>query len=132
MISIKKHNPDVFAIHEANYSIKNDTKIKGYKIECINLIHGNDNCRTITLIRDGISYKRRFDLENKYISAIWLQIFIKKRVSILVCSFYRQWGLPASLNINESNSIQSQCNRYNIFFLIKLKWLLARTGKLLY
>ena len=70
LITLQRHNPDIFAIHEANYSIRNDTKIKGYKIECNNLIHGNDICRTITLIKEGISYKRRYDLENKYISAI--------------------------------------------------------------
>ena len=55
IISLHSHNPDIFAIHEANYSIKNDGKIKGYKIEYNNLISGNDICRTITLIRDDIS-----------------------------------------------------------------------------
>ena len=70
LISLNRHNPDIFSIHEANYSIKNDVKIKGYKIEYNNLIDGNDICRTIILIRDSISYKRRYDLENKYISSI--------------------------------------------------------------
>ena len=122
LITLDRLKPDIFSIHEANFSIKNDRKIIGYKIESNNLIHGNDICRTVTLIKDGISYKRRYDLEDKYISSIWLQIFISKRVSILVCSYYRQWGLPATLNVNGSNSTKSQCEISLLVLVSRLGW----------
>ena len=80
LITLQRQNPDIFAIHEANYSILKDRKIKGYNIEYNNLCDRNDICRTITLIKNGISFKRRYDLEDKFISSIWLQIYIKKKV----------------------------------------------------
>ena len=39
---------------------------------------------------------------------------INKRVSTLICSYYRQWSLPQELKINGSNSPKSQRERYTI------------------
>ena len=35
--------------------------------------------RTILLIKKGIAYKRRKDLENEYIASVWVQIIISKK-----------------------------------------------------
>ena len=76
------------------------------------MIPNNNIARSILLIKDGISYKRRRDLEDKYISTVWVQININSKTSFLLCAYYRQWSLPSNLNINNSNSVNSQKERY--------------------
>ena len=115
LITINRYHPDIFAIHEANYSIKNDGQILGYNIEHNTLVDNYTISRSLLIIKKGISYKRRYDLENKYISSIWVQINISKKKSILICSYYRQWSIPSILNINNSNSVSNQVSRYKIF-----------------
>merc|ERR1712240_666541 len=76
---------------------------------------GHNKSRTIMLIKQGIPYKRRKDLENDYIASVWVQIKINSKVSTLISSFYRQWSLPQELKMNNSNSPKSQRDRYSIF-----------------
>ena len=54
-------------------------------------------------------------VENIGITSIWVQAQISKKVSIMVCSYYRQWSLPSCFNIENSNSLYNQNNRYSIF-----------------
>ena len=67
------------------------------------------------LIKKGITYKRRRDLENEYVASVWVQIILSKRASTLISSYYRQWSLPKELKMGDSNSIKSQIYRYNLF-----------------
>ena len=115
LITLNRYNPDIFAIHEANFRCKEDGQILGYNIEQNTLIKGNDTARSILLIKKGIAYKRRLDLENDYISSIWVQINLSRNKSILVCSFFRQWSIPSTLNIVNSSSVSSQVDRYKTF-----------------
>ena len=63
-ITLDRHKPDFFAIHEANYNILKDKGFKGYNIE-YNTLHINSVIsRTILLIKKGINFKRRYDIEN--------------------------------------------------------------------
>ena len=64
---------------------------------------------------EGIVYKRRKDLENEYVSTIWVEVFVSKKVSILMCSFYRQWCLPNHCNILNSGSQNLQRDRYILY-----------------
>ena len=36
-------------------------------------------------------------------------------MSILVCTYYRQWILTKSLSNKDSDTMSSQCNRYKIY-----------------
>ena len=102
-------------LNEANYDILKDKGFKGYNIE-YNTLHINSVIsRTILLVKKGINFKRRYDIENIGISSIWVQAQISKKVSIMVCSYYRQWSLPSCFNIENSNSLYNQNNRYSIF-----------------
>ena len=67
------------------------------------------------LIRDNISYKRRNDLENTFISSVWIEVSISSKKSILICSYYRQWSLPSELGIEKSGDRSLQINRYGQF-----------------
>ena len=86
-------------IHEANYKVGYDSNIVGYDTENYILDSNNNIVHTIMLIRKGISYKRRYDLEEKLISTIWVQILISKKVSKLICVYYGQWSLPTNMGI---------------------------------
>ena len=114
-ITIDRFKPDFFAIQEANFEIGNDKGFVGYNIECNQLSKSYSISRSILLIKNGIQYKRRYDLETQFISSVWVQVSISKRVSILICSFYRQWSIPAALNIQNSSSIHAQNERYKLF-----------------
>ena len=114
-VTIARYKPDIFTIHEANFNILNDRGFENYKIEANTLCKGYKVARTIVLIKDTLAYKRRKDLENDYISSVWIQVIISKKVSLLVSSYYRQWSLPKVLNFNQSNSTQNQLNRYQTF-----------------
>ena len=115
LVTLERYKPDVFAIHEANFNILNDRGFPDYNIEANTLCRGNSLARTIVLIKNTIAYKRRKDLENDYVSSVWVQVIISKRVSILISSYYRQWSLPKELNFESSNSIQNQTDRYQLF-----------------
>ena len=79
------------------------------------LTKGHNISRTILLIKKGLAYKRRGELENEYVASIWIQLILSKRKSILISSFYRQWSLPKELKRGDSNSIKSQLDRYKLF-----------------
>ena len=115
LVTIDRYKPDIFASHEANFDIKRDKNFDNYNIEYNTIIKGYNISRTILLIKKVILYKRRKDFENDYISSVWVQIILSKRVSTFICSYYRQWSLPQELNIENSNSLKSQRDRYLIF-----------------
>ena len=97
LVTLERYKPDIFAIQEANFDIINDRGFLNYSIEANTLCRGHTTDRTILLIKNGIAYKRRNDLENDYISSVWIQIIISKKVSTLISSYYRQWSLPQEL-----------------------------------
>ena len=65
LITLERYKPDVFAIHEANFHIFQDKGFENYSIECNTLTKGHNIARTILLIKKGLAYKRRSELENK-------------------------------------------------------------------
>ena len=69
----------------------------------------------MVLIRDTLSYQRRYDLEDPYISSIWVNININRNHKLIACSYFRQWQLPSNLEHNNSNTKCSQINRYKTF-----------------
>ena len=64
------------------------------------------------MIKDDIIYKRRNNLEDETTSTIWIEMKLPKNKPILLASIYRQWSLPKSLNIKNSNNVQSQTERW--------------------
>ena len=83
-VTLERYKPDIFTIHEANFNTLTDRGFHNYNIEANTLYKGNTIARTIVLIKDTIAYKRRTDLENDYISSVWVQVIISKKVSTLV------------------------------------------------
>ena len=107
--------PDIFSIVEANYLIGSNFSFKDYNLEYSRIHPLSNISRTVLLIRDNISYIRRYDLESPLISSIWVEINISRGNKLLVCAYYRQWSLNSNLNFKNSNSIKSQIDRYQTF-----------------
>ena len=70
------------------------------------------SCNIIS-IKEGINYKRRYDLEDIYTSKIWIEIYLSKGKPILIGSIYRHWSLSSSINITNSKSSKSQTERWS-------------------
>ena len=70
-ITLDRHMPDILAIHEANFNINRDQGFQKYNLEykCLDT-HKNTDARTIMLLKKGLIYKRRVDLEDLHISTI--------------------------------------------------------------
>ena len=75
LITIERYKPDVFAIHEANFHIDQDKGFDNYSVECNTLTKGHKIARTILLIKKGLAYKRRSEVENEYVASVWIQLF---------------------------------------------------------
>ena len=80
--------PHLLSIQEANYNVESDKFFKGYKLEYNCLTKSCKMARTVVLIRDDIPYERCLQLENEYISSIWIQIYMSKTQSFYVMSAY--------------------------------------------
>ena len=112
---LDQFSPDYLSLCEANFDIHCNVKFPGYNIEYNRLHISNTVSRSLVLIKNSISYTRRYDLENPYISSIWLNIKINRNHNLIACSYYRQWQLQKNLHIPNSNSKNSQIDRYKIF-----------------
>ena len=67
LVTLERYKPDVFTVHEANFDTLNDRGFTNYNIEAKTLGRGNSIARTIVLIKNALSFKRPYDLENPYI-----------------------------------------------------------------
>ena len=60
---LQQFSPDFLSICEANHYIYSKIHFKGYRIEYNHLHINNNIARSVVLIRDTLSYQRRYDLE---------------------------------------------------------------------
>ena len=82
----------------------------------LNLMFNNIGIsRNLILVRKGLNYKRRFDLENNITCNIWIELSLGTNKSLMIMGGYRQWTLPKSLDIeNNKNKNIKQCKRFKI------------------
>ena len=111
---IDRYKPDIMAISESNISkrnlnFKNDFNDYNFELNKMYDIYGFS--RNAIMVKQGISYKRRYDLENQNNCMIWIEIKINPRKSILFMGGYRQWTLLKSLNQANSGSNKQQIER---------------------
>ena len=83
--------------------------------------------RNLMLIKNGINYKRRQDLENTRTCNIWVEVDTSRNKRTLFMAGYRQWALPASLDKDKDRRcIGKQEQRFK---LTLEKWSLAAKEK---
>ena len=129
---IFQEKADIISLNESNCNVnisKEARPIDGFEAEHKLLTYkGNSTIvsRTTMLIRSGLEYTRMGALENDINSIVWIKIILKNGKPLLVCSGYRQWTLPATLNHSNSNKINFQRSRFesylkSISLALKLK-----------
>lgn len=95
-ITLERHRPDFFTIHEANYNVLKDKGFSGYNLKYNTLYINSVISRTMLLVKKGINFKRRYDLDNSIIPSIWLQVYISKK-NIYSCLFLLSSVEPPTL-----------------------------------
>ena len=95
---ISTHKPHILGLGEANFRHDHhlaDVQQPGYSLHVDSCI---DNpalgmARVAVYTHSSLRVKRRADLEDSTVSAVWLECGLPNQKSILVCVGYRQWRL---------------------------------------
>ena len=127
--AIKNEKPDIFNICEANINLNDNlfsNDYNDYKLETTKQASKTNISRSVLLIKNTISYKRRFDLEDILTSSIWIEIRIPNSKPLLIMGGYRQWTVPKFFNIIKSKAINKQMDR---LLLLVNKWKIALIEK---
>ena len=94
--TIMEKSPDIFAITEA-YLFTSDPlesrHIEGYEEYLPITSQGNERCRLVVLVKEGINVKLRADLMDNKTASIWFQLSRSRRKKLLVGTIYRQHTL---------------------------------------
>ena len=120
------HKPHIFSISEANLHLDRDTftyNLHNYNIETDTMAQITDISRQALLIKKGIHYTRRHDLEHKDTCTIWVEIHTANKKSFLVMGGYRQWQLPQKHPLYLGSNVPTQM--YARFMHILTNWALA-------
>jgi len=108
---IEKNRPKIMSISEANYNNLDKLRIEDYNIKYTDMGVGYSISRQILLIHNSLQYKRRRDLEEKYLSIIICQVKINKNSHLNIIGHYRQWQLPREIQ-NNAQQYNTQEFRY--------------------
>ena len=128
---IGTHKPHILGLGEANFRHDHDlldVQQTGYKLHLDSCIDNPDlgMARVDIYTHTSLRVKRRFDLEDKEVAAVWLECGLPNQKSILFCAGYRQWRLLGQGD-NTSASPTEQLGRWVRFLEMwrtrKLLWL---------
>ena len=109
---IDDHKPHIFGLGEANHRHDHDiqaVQIPGYNLHIDSSINNTDLglARVVVYTHNSLRVKRREDLEDDVVAAVWLECGLPNHRSFLVCMGYRQWRLVGQPD-NSLASIPSQ------------------------
>ena len=113
------HKPHILGLGEANFRHDHnleDVQVQGYTLHIDSSVHNPELglARVAVYTHNALRVKRRSDLEDDNIAAIWLECGLPHQKGILVCVGYRQWRLIGQGD-NNSLSVQEQFSRWSIF-----------------
>jgi hypothetical protein len=116
---LETHKPHVLGLGEANVRYDHnlqDVQLPGYTLHLDSSI---DNpslgmARVAVYTHNALRVKRRTDLEDDTIAAIWLECGLPNQQGVLICVGYRQWRLLGQTD-STSASVQEQLNRWSVF-----------------
>ena len=116
---ISTDKPHVLGLGEANLKCNADlTRVQhqGYMLHTAPTMNNPDLgiSRIVVYTHSSIVVKRRHDLEDQSISAIWLEVGLPRQKKILVANVYREWQYLGQ-ETHESGSVQSQLQRWSVF-----------------
>ena len=67
--------------------------------------------RVVVYTHQSLVVKRRHDLEDSTISAIWLELGLPQKKKIIVCNAYREWQHIGQLS-SETGTVAAQLQRW--------------------
>ena len=73
--------------------------------------------RVVVYTHKSLVVKRRADLEDSRISAIWLEVGLPHKKKILICQGYREWKYLGQAD-SSSSTVAAQLERWSIFLTL--------------
>ena len=124
---IAQHKPHLLGISEANLKKTHDLALVQHSDYQLHTCATMDNpslgiSRVVTYTHKSLIVKKRPDLDDASISAIWMEVGLPRHRKIIICQAYREWGYLGQGRDNTSGTLQAQLGRW-ITFLDK--WELA-------
>ena len=125
---ISGHHPHVLGLSEANFRNDHDLSLvqhDNYNLHTSPTAHNPslNISRIVVYTHKSLVVKRRPDLEDSRVSAIWMEVGLPNKHKIIVCQGYREWrylGQPDS----SSSTVTAQFQRWSIFLTMWEKALL--------
>ena len=116
---IETHKPHILGLCEANFRHDHDVEdvqLQGYTLHLDSSVRNPNlgTARVVVYTHNILRVKRREDLEDDTIAAVWLECGLSNQKSFLVCVGYRQWRLLGQSN-SESASVPAQLARWTVF-----------------
>ena len=117
---IADHKPHILGLGEANFRHDQDkeaVQIQGYNLHIDSGVENPDvggMARVAVYTHNLLRVKRRPDLEDRKIAAVWLECGLPRQKGMLVCIGYRQWRLLGQQD-SSSSSVSEQLARWLIF-----------------
>ena len=115
-MQIQKEDPGIVIITESQITTT-DTNLnehfKNYTIEN-KFLPGLDRARISILIKNTITYQRVPELEDDWISNIWLRVSVSRNKTALIMGGYREWKHPQEANKPLSGDPLQQEGRLSI------------------
>ena len=117
---LQDHKPHIIGLGEANFKHGHDIQdaaIQGYNLHLDSGLGSAEVGRTARVAvytHELLRVKRRHDLEDEKVAAIWLECGLPQQKGVLVCMGYRQWRLPGQSD-DSSASLAEQLARWTTF-----------------
>ena len=113
---IGTHKPHILGLGEANFRHDHDladVQQAGYSLHLDSCVSNPDlgMARVAVYTHNSLRVKRREDLEDDTVAAVWLECGLPHQKGILVCVGYRQWRLIGQRD-NTSASTAEQLSRW--------------------
>ena len=117
---IEGHQPHILGLSEANLRKNVDPRLvqhEGYTLHTAPTIDNPalEISRVVVYTHSSLVVKRRSDLEDSSLSAIWLEVGMPRKRKILVANIYREWQHMGQGHENQSGSIAAQLERWCLF-----------------
>ena len=117
---IASYRPHLLGLSEANLKNTHDVTLAqhvDYQLHTCTTMSNPDLgiSRVVVYTHKSLIVKRRTDLDDNSISAIWLEVGLPRHKKIIICQAYREWGYLGQGNGNTSGTIQAQLARWAVF-----------------
>ena len=117
---IEDHHPHLLGLSEANLKSSHDLALVQHRDYQLHICATVNNpsleiSRVVVYTHQSLIVKRRPDLDDDTISAIWLEVGLPRHKKIIICQAYREWGYLGQGRGDTSGTMQAQLDRWIVF-----------------